>query len=375
MNTVFRRGLINKVLGFCLAAVGAAACGAASPVSVDVLADFQGPWAMVFLPDGRLLVTEKRGQLKVRDADGGISEVGGLPEVAYGGQGGLGDIALHPRFEENRLLYFSYVERGEGGRGAVVARARLVSTTGGDRLEDLEVIWRQLPRVGGKGHYGHRIAFGPDGDLWLSSGERQKFTPAQDLQSALGKIIRLTESGAVPEDNPFAVQGGRAAEVWSLGHRNPLGLAFDAGGRLWVAEMGPAGGDELNLVVRGGNYGYPEVSEGDHYGGTPIPDHHTRPEFNAPVIAWSPVISPSSLMFYHGTEFSEWRGSAFIGGLSSKGLVRIEVSGDGAREVERLPLGARIREVEQGPDGALWVLEDEKRGSRGRLLRLSRSAP
>jgi glucose/arabinose dehydrogenase len=342
---------------------------------VDVLADFHQPWAMVFLPDGRLLVTEKRGQIKVRDANGGISEVGGLPQVAYGGQGGLGDIALHPRFEENRLLYFSYAERGEGGRGAAVARARLVSTTSGDRLENLEVIWRQLPKVGGQGHYGHRIAFGPGGYLWISSGERQKFEPAQDLRSGLGKIIRLTDSGAPPEDNPFAAQGGRAAEVWSLGHRNPLGLAFDDSGRLWVAEMGPAGGDELNLVVRGGNYGYPEVSEGDHYNGTPIPDHHTRPEFTAPVIAWSPVISPSSLMFYHGTEFSEWRGSAFIGGLSSKGLVRIEVSGDTAREMERLSLGARIREVEQGPDGALWVLEDEKRGSRGRLLRLSRPAP
>jgi glucose/arabinose dehydrogenase len=293
VKTISRRGLINKVLGLCLATVCATACGAAPPFSVDVLADFHQPWAMVFLPDGRLLVTEKRGQIKVRDANGGISEVGGLPQVAYGGQGGLGDIALHPRFEENRLLYFSYAERGEGGRGAAVARARLVSTTSGDRLENLEVIWRQLPKVGGQGHYGHRIAFGPGGYLWISSGERQKFEPAQDLRSGLGKIIRLTDSGAPPEDNPFAAQGGRAAEVWSLGHRNPLGLAFDDSGRLWVAEMGPAGGDELNLVVRGGNYGYPEVSEGDHYNGTPIPDHHTRPEFTAPVIAWSPVISPS----------------------------------------------------------------------------------
>jgi glucose/arabinose dehydrogenase len=228
------------------------------------------------------------------------------------------------------------------------------------------VIWRQQPKVDGRGHYGHRIAFGPDGFLYISSGERQKFTPAQDLQQNLGKIVRLNDDGTVPADNPFADRGGVAAEVWSLGHRNPLGLAFDAQGQLWNVEMGPAGGDELNLVRRGADYGYPTVSNGNHYGGGNIPDHDTRPEFAAPAVWWSPVISPSSLMFYGGSEFPQWRGNAFIGGLSSESLVRIELSAGGAREAERFRMGERIRAVEQGPDGAIWLLEDS-----GRLLRLT----
>ena len=358
-----------------LAAVGSACSAGENPFKVSILADFQEPWAMTFLPDGRLLVAEKRGSMKLRDENGEISEVLGVPEVAYGGQGGLGDVVLHPRFAHNRLLYFSYAEQGEGGLGAVVARARLVSGPGGDQLEGTEVIWRQQPKVSGQGHYGYRIAFGPEGHLWISSGERQKFKPAQDMQGNLGKIVRLNEDGDIPADNPFASEGGITAQVWSLGHRNPLGIAFDPAGRLWNIEMGPAGGDELNRVVRGANYGYPVVSEGDHYNGTPIPRHATRTEFTAPVIAWTPVISPASLIFYSGSEFPEWRGDAIVGGLSSRGLVRLEFEGDNAREAQRMPLGARIREVEQGPDGALWVLEDERKGSQGRLLRLTRPAP
>src|SRR5690606_24225402 len=200
---------------------------------------------------------------------------------------------------------------------------------------------------------------------------RQKFDPAQDLQSNLGKIVRLRDDGSVPGDNPFAERGGVAAEIWSLGHRNPLGLAFDAQGRLWNVEMGPRGGDELNLVRRGANYGYPLVSEGNHYSGRSIPDHATRPDLASPAMAWNPVISPSSLMFYDGDEFPDWRGSAFIGGLSSQSLVRVVFDGERAREAERFAMGQRIREVEQGPDGAIWVLEDCRRGSAGRLLRLS----
>jgi glucose/arabinose dehydrogenase len=230
-----------------------------------------------------------------------------------------------------------------------------------------------VPKVDGGGHYSHRIAFGPDGYLWVSSGDRQKFDPAQDMQANLGKILRLNDDGSVPADNPFADRGGVTAQIWSLGHRNPLGLAFDAQGRLWNVEMGPMGGDELNLVQRGANYGYPIVSNGNHYDGTDIPDHPTRPEFSAPAVFWNPVISPSSLMFYSGSEFPQWRGDAFIGGLSSQSIVRIEFDGDSAREAERFEMGMRIRAVEQGPDGAIWILEDERegRGGQGRMFRLT----
>ncbi|MCW5580890.1 MAG: PQQ-dependent sugar dehydrogenase, partial [Luteimonas sp.] len=253
--------------------------------------------------------------------------------------------------------------------GAAVARARLaVDAAGGGRLEDLEVIWRQVPKVAGRGHYAHRILFGDDGKLWISSGERQKFDPAQDMASNLGKILRLNDDGSAPTDNPFAAQGGVAAQVWSLGHRNPLGLAFDGSGQLWDIEMGPKGGDELNRVERGANYGYPIVSNGDHYDGRPIPDHDTRPEFGKPAISWTPVISPSSLAFYSGDAFPQWKGNAFAGGLSSQSLVRIQFEGGRAREAERFDMGARIRGVRQGPDGALWVIED---GKGGRLLKLA----
>jgi glucose/arabinose dehydrogenase len=342
------------------------------------LADFSVPWAMAFLPDGRLLVTEQRGALKIYKQGGAIGEVTGVPTVSYGGQGGLSEVVLHPKFAENGWVYLSYAEAGEGElRGAAVARAKLELSGDGGKLTGLEVIWRQSPKVDGGGHYSHRIAFDADGKLWISSGDRQKFDPAQDMQANLGKILRLNDDGSVPRDNPFADRGGVTAQIWSLGHRNPLGLAFDSAGRLWGVEMGPQGGDELNLIKRGANYGYPIVSNGDHYDGKVIPDHPTRPEFAAPAVFWNPVISPSSLMFYDGTEFPEWRGDAFIGGLSSQSIVRIEFDGEQAREAERIAMGMRIRAIEQGPDGAIWVLEDERegRGGQGRLFRLSAKAP
>lgn len=341
---------------------------------VTPVGQFATPWALEFLPDGRLLVSEGRGAIKLVTGDGEVGEINGVPEVSFGGQGGFGDIVLHPAFESNSLLYLSYVEPGDRNMsGAAVARARLELTDTGGALAGLEVIWRQFPKVTGQGHYAHRIAFGSDGYLWISSGDRQKFDPAQDMQSTLGKVVRLNDDGSVPADNPFAEQGGVTAEIWSLGHRNPLGLAFDASGRLWDVEMGPAGGDELNLVQRGANYGYPIVSNGDHYDGRDIPDHHTRPEFAAPAEYWVPAISPSSLMFYSGSEFPEWQGNAFIGGLSSEALVRIEIDGDTAREAQRFEMGRRIRAVEQGPDGALWLLEDGRpgRGGDGWLLKLT----
>jgi glucose/arabinose dehydrogenase len=348
------------------------------PFKSTPMGQFKEPWAMTFLPDGRLLVSEKKGALKLvalgaTPAENKIGDISGVPAVAYGGQGGFGDVVLHPQFASNGWIYLSYAEAGKGdARGGAVARAKLMlDGNGGGKLSDLSVIWRQVPKVSGNGHYGHRIAFGPDGKLWITSSERQKFTPAQDMKSNLGKIIRLNDDGSVPADNPFAKQGGVAAQVWSLGHRNALGIAFDAQGRLWEQEMGPEGGDELNLIERGKNYGYPIVSNGNHYDGRDIPDHPTRPEFEAPKVSWNPVISPAGLLIYSGAAFPDWKGDAFIGGLSSKSLVRIEFDGTQASEAARYDMGQRIREVEQGPDGNLWLLEDEKEGSGGRLLKLS----
>ncbi|MDG2174692.1 MAG: PQQ-dependent sugar dehydrogenase [Gammaproteobacteria bacterium] len=356
------------------------ACGAENPLlaqnnsfTVTEVVDFDQPWAMTFMPDGRLLVSEKQGALKVYDLDSGaMGDITGVPEVRSAGQGGFADIVLHPDYASNNMVYMSFTESGRGGAGAAVARATLALNGNDGELQNLEVIWRQFPKVSGNGHFSQRIAF-YDGYLWISSGDRQKFDPAQDMEMNLGKIMRLNYDGSVPSDNPFADQDGVAAQVWSLGHRNPLGLAFDANGQPWNVEMGPMGGDEINRVVRGGNYGYPIVSNGDHYSGERIADHSTRPEFDAPAAWWNPVISPSSLMFYSGSEFPQWQGNAFIGGLSSESLVRIEFNGEQATEAQRFDMNQRIREVEQGPDGAIYVLEDQRqiRGSGGRLLKLT----
>lgn len=341
--------------------------------AITEVASFQQPWAMTFLPDGRLLVTEKRGALKLLQPGSAAREVSGVPAVDFGGQGGFGDVVVHPGFASNGLVYLSYVEAGEGDlRGAAVARAKLsLDASGSGALSDLSVIWRQVPKVEGRGHFGHRLAFGHDGKLWISSGDRQHFDPAQDMASNLGKIVRLNDDGSIPADNPFADKGGIAAQVWTLGHRNPLGLAFDADGRPWVAEMGPEGGDELNLIERGRNYGWPKVSNGDHYDGKPIPDHATAPEYAAPKVSWTPVIAPGDLIIYSGNSFPEWKGNALLAGLASQALVRVEINGDSAREAARYDFGKRIREVEQGPNGDVWLLED---GDGGRLLKLSGSA-
>lgn len=335
------------------------------------VARFDEPWAMCFLPDGRLLVTEKRGTLRLVTPDGTSSRtVSGVPDVAYRDQGGLGDVVLHPHFADNGWVYLSYAEAGGSGtRGAALARARLeLAADGGAALRELSVIWRQTPKVGGTGHYSHRIAFAPNGDLYLTSGERQLGSPAQDLTQNLGKVLRLKDDGTPADGNPFADQGAVAAQVWSYGHRNLLGIAFDADGRLWTHEMGPQGGDELNRIERGSNYGWPIVSNGSNYDGSDIPDHDTRPEFNAPEVSWNPVIAPAGFIIYSGSMFPAWRGDGFIGGLVSHGLVRIEFDGDSAREAERIDFGERIREVEQGPDGAIWVLED---GGSAQLYKLT----
>ncbi len=348
---------------------------------IEEVASFDQPWSMAFLPDGNFLVTEKPGKMFLMNQAGEtLTEISGVPEVAYGGQGGLGDVAIHPDFNENKTVYVSFAEEGENDtRGAVVIKATLDLTEEGGALTNLEYIWRQVPKVTGRGHYAHRMAFSEDGYLFISSGDRQKFDPAQDMTSNMGKIIRLNDDGSIPTDNPFYNDGGVAAEVWSLGHRNPLGIDFDADGKLWNIEMGPRGGDELNLVLKGEDYGYPTVSNGIHYNGSNIPNHDTRPEFEEPKEWWGdgysiPVISPSSFVIYQGDLFYDWQGSGFISGLSSESLIRVQFDGDSAKEIERFDMGRRIRSVEEGPDGALWLLEDYPRRqdtSKGRLLRLT----
>lgn len=332
---------------------------------------FNEPWAMTFLPDGRLLVTEKQGQLRLFDpATKTTGTITGVPTVQYGGQGGFGDVVLHPQFASNRYVYLSYAEAGpDSTRGATVVRAQLtLDANGGGSLGTPQVIWRQTPKVTGQGHYGHRIAFGADGKLWITSSDRQKMTPAQDMASSLGKLVRLNDDGSTPSDNPFFAQGGVPAQTWTLGHRNMLGIAFDRSGKLWVHEMGPAGGDELNLIERGTNYGWPVVSDGNHYDGVDIPDHVTRPDLNAPEVSWRTTIAPSGFIIYTGNLFPYFRGDGFIGGLASQALIRVRFDGNTAREAGRYAMGRRIREVEQGPDGAIWLLED---GAGGRLVKLT----
>jgi len=376
--------MINRdivLVGFCVTLALSSACsGSDAPVRIGnsfvatPVANFEEPWAMTFLPDGRLLVTEKKGALKLLNLESKlVGAISGVPKVAYGGQGGFGDVILHPQFAGNSIVYVSYSEPGDKDtNGAAVARAKLALDKSGDgKLEDFKVIWRQVPKVVSRGHWGHRLAFGPDGKLWITSGERQQFSPAQDMKSNLGKVVRLNDDGSVPADNPFFAQGGVTAQIWSLGHRNLLGIAFSPDGKLYAHEMGPKGGDELNVIEKGANYGYPIVSNGDHYDGRNIPDHPTRPEFKAPLVTWNPVISPAGFIIYSGKMFPDWTGNGFIGGLSSESLVRVEFANGGAREAQRFDMGRRIREVEQGPDGAIWLLEDQRNMSGGRLLKLT----
>lgn len=338
------------------------------------VARFDEPWAIELLPDAAMLVTEKGGALWHVGADGTKKRVAGVPKVAYGGQGGLGDIVLDPAFADNHRVYLSHIATSSSGdtRGAVVIRARLVADDNGWRLTDRRELWRQQPFVAGTRHFSHRLAIGPSGSdqagyLFITSGERQKQTPAQAMDTNLGKIVRLKTDGSIPANNPFVAQGGVARQIWSLGHRNLLGIAFDPQGQLWAQEMGPRHGDELNRIRRGANYGWPVVSEGRHYSGQKIPAHATRPEFQAPAVAWVPAISPAGLAFYEGDHFSGWQGNALLGGLSSRSLVRVRFDDDTAHEAERYGWGKRVRDVAVADDGTLWLLEDGD----GRLLHLT----
>jgi aldose sugar dehydrogenase len=360
----------------------------AGSVRIERLATLEFPWGMATLPDGRVLVTEKPGRLRIWE-NGRLSEpVQGVPSVVYRGerdQGGLLDVEADPNFATNHLVYISYVEVDPQGlkipetgelrftgmdmtdsvvRGGAVARARL----DGNQLRDLEVIWRQVPKTAGRGHFGNRLIFAPDGKLFITSGERMRFDPAASLKSNLGKVVRINPDGSIPADNPFVGTDTARGDVWSYGHRNMLAAAFDPSGRFWVMEMGPLGGDELNLIQRGRHYGWPFVSNGDNYAGPSIPDHPTRREFTQPVRTWVPVIAPSGALFYSGAMFPGWRGSAIVGGLSSQSLIRLQLDGERVGVEERLFMGRRIRDVAQTSDGSILVIVDAKQGD---LLRLT----
>lgn len=343
-------------------------------IHVQTVADgLAHPWAITFLPDGSMLVTERQGNLRHVTAEGEVSEpIQGVPGVFAQRQGGLLDVALDPNFEENRLVYMSYAEPGEGGNGTAVARGTLSEDA--TALSNVEVIFRQQPKVNSSAHYGSRLVFDGAGHLFVTLGERfaeQFRVQSQDLDSHLGKIVRINPDGSVPGDNPFAGQEGALPEIWSLGHRNIQAAAMNPETNvLWEIEHGPRGGDELNIVEPGENYGWPVVSLGVNYDGTPVGEGIQQAEGMVdPIQSWTPVIAPSGMIFYGGGAFPDWQGDLFVGGLASTALVRLEIGGDNVTGEERLleSLGLRIRDVTEGPDGAIYVVTDE---SNGEILRI-----
>lgn len=340
---------------------------APSSYAVEVVATgLDRPWAVEPLQGGRFLVTEKTGSLRIVGADGAISApVAGLPEVDPAGQGGLLDVALGPNFANDGMIYWSYAEPREGGNGTTVARGRLVESAGAaPRVENVQVIFRVTPTYAGNKHYGSRLAFAPDGKLFITTGERSDMVTrpqAQQLNSHFGKVLRINADGTVPADNPFVGRAGALPEIWSYGLRNIQSAAFDAFGRLWTVEHGPRGGDELNRPEPGKNYGWGEISYGIEYSGAPIGAGQTAAEgMEQPVYYWDPVIAPSGMAFYAGDKFPAWQGNAFIGGMKDKDLVRLVIQGDRVVGEERLlaDRGQRIRDVREGPDGFLYVVTD-----------------
>jgi aldose sugar dehydrogenase len=370
------------------------------PFAMTQVATFNLPWRIAFLPDGRMLVTEKVGPVWLVTQQGDKTPVDNVPAVLHEGQGGMLGVYLSPHYATDHSVYLTYSEPGEGGSSLALARARLALDGGKASLEGLQVLWHEMPKGKG-GQFGAAIAFSPDGHyLFLTVGERQRMTPAQDPNSALGKILRLTLDGTPAPGNPNAGKTGaptaslidpprdtEAAKtapvvttytfpgpntipsmIWATGFRTPYGLAFGPDGKLWEVEHGPRGGDELNLIEPGKNYGWPLVSYGVNYNGVPIPTPDTQPDLVKPVIYWVPVIAPGNLMFYSGDLFTQWKGSALISGLLSQSITRVTFDGKGgATAVDRWRLGHRIRDVEQAPDGALWVIEDNNPGGLFRL--------
>jgi len=404
MSLRFMQPSLLLVLAACGASNSANAVAPSSdpPFSVAPVATFGSPWALAFLPGTHdALVTEKPGRIWLVDtATGRKQPVSGAPNVVESSQGGLLDVVVSPTYASDHSVYLSYSEpSANGGSGLALARAQLVRSGTGAELSGLRVLWHD-PAGGEGGQFGAIIAFAPDGkSLLLSSGERQRFTPAQDPNQPLGKILHLTLDGAPAPGNPWAGRTGAPtvaitdppndtvaakttksrtfawpgpnltpAETWSVGHRNPYGLAFDGEGRLWETEMGPKGGDELNLIQPGKNYGWPLVSEGENYDGVPIPKPSTRPDLTPAKLFWVPSIAPTSLLIYSGNLFPQWKGSGFIGTLAGQSLIRVTFNGDTAQKADQWDMGARIRFVGQGPDGAIYLLED---GDGGRLLRLT----
>ena len=365
------------------------------PFTMTEVAKFKLPWRIAFLPDGRMLITEKVGGLWLVTQDGQKTQVENAPAVAYQGQNGMLGVFVSPRYATDQSVYLTYSEPGGGGSSLAMARARLALGQNTASLEGLQVLWRD-PVKGKGGQVGAQIAFSPDGQyLFLTVGDRQRMTPAQDPNQPVGKILRLTLDGKPAPGNPMAGKTGAAtvplidpprdteaaktatvvrsytfpdanltpSETWSTGHRTPYGLAFAPDGRLWEVEHGPRGGDELNLIEPGKNYGWPLVSYATNYDGVPIASPDTRPDLAKPVIYWTPVIAPGNLTFYNGAMFPQWRGSALIGGMATQSLSRITFDGNGgAAPAERWDVGHRIRDVEVAPDGAVWMIEDDDSG-------------
>ena len=369
---------------------------ASMPFKMTTVTTFTLPWRMAFLPDGRMLITEKVGPLWLVTPDGQKTMVAGTPPVYWQGQSGMFGVYVSPNYANDQNIYLTYSEPGDYGGGLALARARLTAT-GRVGLANLQVLWHQMPKGKG-GQEGGAVAFAPDGQsLFLTVGDRQRFTPAQDPNQPVGKILHLTLDGKPAPDNPNFGKNGAAsislidppsntetaktakvvstytfpgpnmtpAETWTMGHRTPYGLAFSPTGELWELEHGPRGGDELNLIEKGKNYGWPLVEYADNYDATPIPRPDTRPDVAKPAIYWVPVIAPGNLMFYRGTQtFPQWNGNGFIGGMGTQSLTRVIFDGKGgAKTAERWSVGKRIRDVAQGPDGSLWLLEDAAPGA------------
>ena len=362
--------MIRIIIMLALAGLGPAGAAAAAPGSyrtVTVAEGLENPWGMAFLPDGRFLVTERPGRLRIVSRDGKISPpVGGLPKIAAVGQGGLLDVVLHPKFKTNRLVYFSFSEPGAGGQGTAVGRGRLE----GNALKDVQTIFRQKPKLSGGFHFGSRLVFAPDGTLYISMGDRGRMERAQDTRNHQGTIARVNDDGTIPKDNPFLGRADALPEIYTFGNRNVQGMALNPWtGIVWAQEHGPKGGDEVNILKPGANYGWPIITYGIDYDGTIISNLTAKEGMEQPVLHWTPSIAPSGMAFYDGDKFPQWKGDLFVGALKDRHLRRIDLDGDKVlgQEILLEELGARIRDVRAGPDGFLWVLTDARNG---KLIRI-----